>query len=117
MSPPDQVRCVDMAVLNTYFKQPTEVLRLSLDYSRWLNQPDERLVNVPTPVITVLNSTTALPSALEVTIDSYTANDSQAVDYVVAGGESGIRYTLIFTATTTLDEVVVSSIGFRVDDL
>jgi len=102
-----------MTVLSTYTKQTIEKKRYRVDYSRWLNQPTERIESYEEPIVTVLNSSTVLPDSLLVTID-FLVLENQALEYVVANGENNIHYRVSIVMTTTEDQIVETSIDFRI---
>jgi hypothetical protein len=71
---------------------------------------------MPTYTVEVLNSSTVTPDSLLVTVD-FTVLDNQAFEYVVANGTANIYYRVIFLTTTTDEQIVESTVDFRIRDL
>lgn len=94
-----------MAVLQTFEKQPADVLDYDVDYIEWLPAADT-LDSVDWSVSpTGLNVETAL-----------IINDGTKVKLWVAGGIDGTTHKVELTVTTTLGRVKQDEVRFRVKD-
>lgn len=91
-----------MAVLETFEKQPVDVLDYDIDYSNWL--PDVDVVDAV--------STNVSPTGLVVNTALIT-NDGTRVKLWVSGGVDGVTYKVEVTATTSEGRVKQDEIRFR----
>lgn len=94
-----------MAVLETFEKQPADILDYDIDYVNWLPKNDF--------VSSV--STTTSPPGLDVDA-AIVINDGTRVKLWVSGGDAGETYKVEVTVTTNLSRVKQDEVRFRVKE-
>lgn len=94
-----------MAVLNTYSKQPNDVLDYDLDYSEFLSAGDS-LSNLSTAAVSPSGLTVHTPLVIGKTLKIW-----------VQGGSAGVKYKVTVQAVTVLGRTKEDELIFRVKDI
>lgn len=95
-------------ILGQFYQQPNEVLRYSIDYSRWL-ETGETLASV---VDSVAPETTPPFVADQIFLNPA----ATGLTFVASGGVDTVDYQLTLRVTTTTGQVVEREILFGVEE-
>ena len=104
-----------MTLLDRFLKQPGEIKKYQISYSKWL-LTGEQIISV-SPTVTILNPASGDVGEPTLTVGTTQVINGDTFEYYISSGTHNKRYKITFLADTSDSQRVESEIEFRVRDL